>query len=195
MKRASKIAIGLGTALTLGLAAAAVNAHPSGWGMGGDAGWGPGHMMGYGDGPGARHGMGPGFGMGFGAGPGFGPGPQGYGNSGAFVENRLAGLKSELKITPAQEPAWNAYVEQAKSQAESMRSSMIAMHERTPATLPERLELRDQIWKERQARSEAMGQKLKDLYAALTPEQKAILDQRTGGNGPGFRGGPGYRNR
>ncbi len=173
MKRASKIAIGLGAALTLGLAAAVVNAHPSGWGMGGDAGWGPGHMMGY----------------------GYGPGPQAYGNPGAFVENRLANLKSELKITPAQEAAWNAYVEQAKSQAESMRSSMTAMHERTPATLPERMELRNKIWKERQAQSEAMGLKLKELYAALTPEQKAILDQRAGGYGPGFRGGPGYRNR
>lgn len=175
MKRASKIAIGLGAALTLGLAAAVANAHPYGWGMGGEAGWGPGHMMGYGSGPGPRHGMGPGFGMGFG--------------------DRLANLKSELKITPAQETAWNAYVEQAKSQAETMRSSMIEMHERTPATLPERLELRNKIWKERQTQSEAMGQKLKDLYAALTPEQKAILDQSFGGYGPGFRGGPGTRNR
>lgn len=40
-----------------------------------------------------------------------------------------------------------------------------------------------------------MGLKLKDLYAALTSEQKAILDRSTGGYGPGFRGGPGYRNR
>lgn len=183
MKRATRSAVGLGIALSTALAATALSAHPSGygpgWGMGGGMGWGPGHMMGYGPG-------GPGYGMG-------GRGPAG--DPAAFIEHRLAGLKSELKITPAQESAWNAYAEQAKQQADSMRKWMTAMREAAPATLPERLELRNQIGKQRQAQSEAMTQKTKDLYAALTPEQKPVADQLLGGFGPGMRGGPAYRQR
>ena len=49
--------------------------------------------------------------------------------------------------------------------------------------------------KQRQAEMAANAAVLKDLYAALTPEQKAIADQRFGGFGPGWkqghRGGPG----
>jgi len=188
MKRATRIAVGLGIALSTALAATALSAHPSGygpgWGMGGGMGWGPGPMMGYGHGPG-----GPGYGMG----PGYGRGPGG--DPAAFIEHRLAGLKSELKITPAQESVWNAYAEQAKQQADSMRNWMTTMREAPPATLPERLELRNQVWKQRQAQSEAMTQKTKDLYAALTSEQKPVADQLLGGFGTGMRGGPGYRPR
>lgn len=194
MKRATRFAVGLGIALGTALAATALSAHPSGYGpgpgMGGGMGWGPGHMMGYGYGPG-----GPGYGMGpgYGRGPGFGPGAGG--DFGAFLEHRTAGLKAELRITPAQEGVWNAYVEQAKRQTDSMRKWMTTMQESAPASLPERLALREQVWKQRQAQSEAMTQKVKDLYAALSPEQKAVADQRLGGFGAGMRGGPGSRYR
>lgn len=195
MKRNTRIALALGVALSFGLGATALNAHPfgSGWGMGGGPGWGPGHMMGYG--PGQGYGMGPGHGMAFGGGPGFGFGPGATDKPAAFVENRMAWVKSELKITPAQEGVWNAYVDQAKLQADAMRKWMITMHESAPASLPERAELRSQIWKQRQAQSEAMAQKIKELYAVLTPEQKPIADQFLGGFGPRAGGRPGYRNR
>jgi len=89
MKRATKIALALGTAVTLGLAAVTVSANPYGYGPG----WG-GHMGGYaqgnGMGPGMMGGYGPGYGMGpgmmggYGQGYGMGPGMmggygQGYG--------------------------------------------------------------------------------------------------------------------
>jgi Spy/CpxP family protein refolding chaperone len=206
MKRTTKIATAIGLALGLGLGATALSAHPfgsgPGWGMGGPgwgmggAGWGPGHMMGYGYGPG--WGMGAGYGpgacfQGVGGGPGFGPGAAA--NPGEFFENRLAGLKSELKITSAQEGAWNAYAEEAKRQSESRRQWMTTMHGSGAASLPERIELRNQIWKQREAQSETMAQKLKDLYAVLTPEQKPIADQALGGWGPRGGFGPGYRYR
>lgn len=201
MKRTSKIAIGIGTALVL--ATAAVNAHPygygPGWGMGG--GWGPGHMMGDGYGPGPGYGMGPGYGPGYGPGPGYGRG-RGYGpgagasaEPGEFIESRMNWLKSELKITGNQEAPWKAFVEQAKLQANSMRAWMTTLHNSQQATLPERIELRNNIHKQRQEQADVMVQKVKDLYAALTPEQKAIADQRIGGGpgfGMGFGGGPGY---
>jgi len=176
MKRATKIAIGIGTALTLGLAAAVVNAHTHGvgpgWGMGG----------------------GPEYGMGYGRGMGM----HGHGDPSAMADARLAYLKSELKITAGQETAWKAFADQAKQQAEAMQAWTTPMQGSTPATAPERLELRNQIMKKGQEQMEKSTAAFKDLYAALTPEQKALADQRFGGGpgrGPGHRGGPGGRFR
>lgn len=204
MKRATRIALGIGTALSLGLASAVVNAHPfgngPGWGMGYGPGYGMGQMgaMGYGPGPGMG-GMG-GMRGGMGYGPmGRGMGPQGFGDPSAMAEGRLAYLKSELKITPAQENAWQAYTSKAKQQAEAMQALRTTMQGSTQATAPERLALRTEMMKKRGEHMEGMTSALKDLYAALTPEQKAIADQRIGGFGPmagrGFGGGPGGRSR
>lgn len=181
MKRASKFAIGIGTALTLGLAAAVATAHP--------------------------HAGGPGWGMEQGPGPGMGPmghahamGPQGRGNPAAQAEARLAYLKAELKITSGQEPAWKTFADQARQQAEAMRALRPTVQggaqSGAQATAPERLEQRNQIMKKRQEQAEKATAAFKDLYAALTPEQKAIADQRFAGGhgaGRGFRGGPGGR--
>lgn len=193
MKRATKIAIGVGTALTLGLATAVVSAHPygngPGWGMGQGMGYGPGH----GPGAGMGRGMGPGAGPGpMGAGPmGYGPmghgmGPQAYGNPAAAADWRLSGLKSELKITAAQESAWKAFADQSKQQAEAMQALMSTVQGSAQATAPERMELHNQIMKKRQEQMEKATTAFKDLYAVLTPEQKALADQHMG-----MRGGRG----
>lgn len=204
MKRVTKIAMAVGTALTLGLATAVVSAHPygygPGWGMGQGPGYGPGAGMmgqgpGYGPGPGMGQGMGP---MGYGAmghGPmGYGPmgrgmGPQAYGNPAAVADSRLAGLKSELKITAAQESAWKAFADQAKQQAEAMQKLMSSAEGSAQATAPERLEQRNQIMKKRQEQMEKGTAAFKDLYAALSPEQKTLADQHfgmMGGRGMAF---------
>ena len=172
MKRTTPIAVGLAAALTLALGSAVVNAHP------------------YGQGPGS--GQGQGYGMGSGA------GQRGYGHSAAAAEARLANLKSELKITSGQEPAWSAFADLTKQQAEAMRAWRTTVQGSTQATAPERLELRNQIMKKRQEQVEKTTGAFKDLYAALTPEQKTIADQRFAGgpgHGRGFHGGPGARLR
>lgn len=188
MKRAGRIAIGVATALTLGLATAVVSAHPyghePGWGMG--QGVGPGAGMGPGGGPGA---MGQGF---MGHGPmGRGMGPRGAFDPGAMADARSAYLKSVLKITPAQEPAFKAFSDQRKQQVEAMLALRAGAQGGVPATAPERLELRNQFIKKRQELMEKTTTAFKDLYAALTPEQKALVDQRIGfgmmgGRGMGF---------
>ena len=203
MKRVTKIAIGAVTALTLGLATATVSAQPygygPGWGMGQGPGYGPG--AGMGPGPGYGPGYGPGPGMGRGMGPGSGPGPmgygpmgrgmgpQGYGDAGAMVDARNAYMKSVLKITPAQEPAWKAFSDQRKQQAEAMQKLMTSVQGSAPATAPERLELRNQIMKKRQEQAEKGTAAFKELYAVLSPEQKALVEQGVGmmgGRGRGF---------
>jgi Spy/CpxP family protein refolding chaperone len=187
MKRTAQIALAVGAALTLGAAATVVNAHPYGYGMG--WGGGPGYgMHGYG--------MGPGFGPGAGGEPCYGPG-AGFGPGAMFnaypgtVEDRLAETKSTLGITPKQEAAWKAYADNVKKHTESRQAWFAKMREaRATGSAPEMLEQRAEIAKLRQSELESRAKAFKDLYAALTPEQKEIADQTLGGFGPGYRRGP-----
>jgi hypothetical protein len=204
MKRATKIAVAIGAALSLGLAAAAVSAHPYGYGPG----WG-GHMGGYGMGAGMMGGYGPGPGMGPGMmggyGPGAGMGPQAmFHNRFGNAEDNLAALKTELGITAKQDPAWQAFAKNAKQQDESRQAWFTKMQQaRSAGSAPELLAQQAEVMKQRQAEMEANVAALKNLYAALTPEQKALADQRFGGFGPGYGagygrgygGGPGGRFR
>jgi hypothetical protein len=152
---------------------------------------GPGY---YGGGPGMMGG-GPGMmgGPGF-MGPrgGYGPrpgagwaGPRGGFGAGANVaanhDARLTHLKSELKITPAQESAWNAYATAIKQQAESMQAMRNQMFAAAQSGGPERFTQRAELMKQRAAGADTMAAVIKDLYAALTPEQKALADLHFGG--------------
>ncbi|MBK5103349.1 MAG: Spy/CpxP family protein refolding chaperone [Burkholderiales bacterium] len=203
MKRVTKIVITVGTAISLGLAAAAVSAQPFGYGMGPGmmGGNGSGYAQGYGMGGGHMGGYGPGYGMGGGHmgggyGPGYGMGPQAMFNAySGNAEEGLAGLKTELGITAKQDPAWQAFARNAKQQNESRQAWFARMHEaRGSGSAPEMLAQQTEFMKQRQTEMAANAAALKDLYATLTPEQKAIADQRFGGYGPGWtqgsRGGP-----
>ena len=199
MRKSTKIALAVGAALSLGLAAAELTARPSdgGWG-----GYGPGSgMHGFGMGYGMHgYGMGPGAGMGYGM-PGYG---MGYGAYPGAAEERLAGLKAELGITAQQEPAWQAFVKSVKQREESRSAWFAKQREaRAAGSLPERLAQRDEFFKQQQAERQASTAALKELYTALSPEQKEIADERFGGFGPrygsgygrGYGGGPGGRFR
>ena len=119
---------------------------------------------------------------------GQGMGPQAYGNPAAAADWRLSGLKSELKITAAQESAWKVFADQTKQQAEAMQSLMTSAQGNAQATATERLELRKQIMKKRQEQMEKATTAFKDLYAVLAPEQKALADQHAGFGMMGGRG-------
>ena len=155
---------GIAVAVALALGTAAVVAQPYGMGMGG----GPGMMMGGGM-------------MG-------GPGMMG----GYNVEDRLAAQKSALKITPEQERAWTAYADAAKKQSEAMWAQREAMWKSAPASSAERYELHSKFMAQHAEQHQALSAAYKELYSALTPEQRTIADQRGGGWGNGPRG-PGAR--
>lgn len=187
MKRVTKLTIGAVTALALGLATAAADAHPYGYGPGPGMGQGQGYGPGYGPGAGMGRGMGPGNGPGpmMGGGMGYGPmgrgmGPQASANPAAAAEWRLSSLKSELKITAAQESAWKTFSDQAKQQADAMQKLMASVQGSAQATAPERLELRNQVMKQRDEQMAKGTNAFKELYAVLSPEQKALADQRMG---------------
>jgi hypothetical protein len=186
MKRGTKIAIGVASALSLGLAALAASAHPTGRGPGWDAGgtgWGQSMMgpMGMMGGPGRMGG-----GMGMMGGPNMmgmmGPGMMGGGPGivGAHrygIEERLTWQKGALKITPDQESAWQAYANTWRKYANALLAQRDAMHSAAPATAAERSELHNKLMKERFEQLEAVNAAYKSLYAVLTPEQRAVADQ------------------
>lgn len=136
-----------GIAAALSLAAAAAYAHP---GAGMEPGMG--HMGGMG-----QHGM---------AG----------GNHAAMADSHLAELKATLKITTAQEGAWQAFATKAKQQAQTMQARHSKMQE-AAGTAPERMARHIEMMKQHIGDMEAMTAALKDLYAVLTPEQQALADQ------------------
>lgn len=163
MTRTYKILGGIAAASTLALAAAVWAQPGAGMGMGGPMG----SMMG-GNMP-----MGSMMGGGMPMGAMMGNDPA------ANADARLGTLKSELKITAGQEAAWQAFATQAKAQAATMQAMRAAMQS-DAGTAPERMEQRTQMMKLRIAGMESMSAAVKELYAVLTPEQKAIADQRFG---------------
>lgn len=173
MKRSHQVIAALASvaALTLGASALSQPADGPGRGPGQGMGYGPG--MDAGSGPMARwHGR---EGM-------DGSGPRGGLNPAAMVEAHLAYLKTDLKITAAQESAWNAFAAKSRQQAQGMHAMRDKMRETmhegaATGTAPERLATAAEAMRQRAAGMEAMSAALKDLYAALTPEQVTLAEK------------------
>ena len=136
-------------------------------------------MMGYGSGPGMM--MGRGFGPGDMGGcsmMGMRRGAMTPGNE-TYAEGRIAFLKAELKITDAQDAAWNAYADtlRANSQAMvSMHKQMADTFQQKDHSVTQMLDFRIQAMRSRLAALEAMKPATDALYKALTPEQQKKAD-------------------
>jgi len=102
------------------------------------------------------------------------------------AEQRLDYMKYQLKITADQEPLWNAWAEKMKGQ---MGQGMRAMRGAADDTLtaPERMAKMQSLMEERLAAMKGAHESFERLYAALTPEQKAIADKQAARMG---KGGP-----
>ncbi len=145
---------------------------------------GPGFMM-----PGAEMGQGrmmgmPGRGMmGMGDCPMMGMMP-GSAEMPAFGEGRIAFLKAELAITPAQQSAWDAYAAALKKNFASMQgmrqSMMMALEGKTAV---ERLDAHLAAMEGRHAALKEIKPSLATLYSALSDEQKKKADQVLTGMG------------
>lgn len=152
------------------------------------------------------------FGIAYAQGPGCGPegGPGmkpggmqrggmqrgGMMDPGARIEQRLSRLKGELKPTPQQEPLWQSFAEKSKAEAgKGIQDMQERMKDDKPVSAPERMAQMQTVMKGRLAAMESVNESFGRLYAALSPEQKAVADRHFsamghGGRGPG-RGGPG----
>jgi periplasmic protein CpxP/Spy len=119
------------------------------------------------------------------------PGPA-HADGAAMAQQRLARLKSDLKLTPAQDSAWQAYATQMSQQ---LAARQAARQARTPptGTAPERMGQHIEMMKQRLADMSAGQAALQDLYSVLSTEQRAVVDQHAERMaGPGREGhGPG----
>jgi hypothetical protein len=120
-----------------------------------------------------------------------------FSNPAARVEGYLAALKVELKITPAQEKAWQTFADKTRKQAEARTAQFAKFKGSKPAdnmSAPERLAQRTAFMKQAVASMEARTAAVTELYGALTPEQKALADKQfaRGHGGRFHRGGHGH---
>jgi hypothetical protein len=179
MKTSTKIISATFAAVSLVVAGGAF-AH-QGQGMGPCMAAGQGLGMGHGMGMGM--GMGPGMGQGMGMGPGMGMrhGMQGLDTT-AAASTRLASLKAELKITAVQEPAWQKYQTLVLQQAEAeqaMRSAMQAQMQDPKAAVEfDFAARRESMGKLCEAHQAERAAARDELFAVMTPEQKALALQR-----------------
>lgn len=103
---------------------------------------------------------------------------------GTRAEQRLTRFKSVLKVTPQQEPLWQAFAEKSKAAADKVAQTMREHHKNDkPVSAPERMARMQGVMKDRIAGMESIGESFNRLYAALTPEQQAAVDQQFSGAG------------
>ena len=105
---------------------------------------------------------------------------------------RQAELKAQLKLTPAQEGAWNQFSAAMQPPAPDARGPA-SRADFARLSTPERIDLMQKRADERHARMKQRGDATKAFYAQLTPEQQKSFDSRAqrAGRGEGWHGGHG----
>jgi hypothetical protein len=112
------------------------------------------------------------------------------------VEGRLAFLKTELEITEAQAPQWNAYAEATRANAKRMDELMKEMasggmmmgnqgmmmpgQPGKMMSLPDRLDWAERHMAAHMQMLDAIKEPTMQLYAVFSDEQKRIADQLLG---------------
>ncbi|HEY5800004.1 MAG TPA: Spy/CpxP family protein refolding chaperone [Burkholderiaceae bacterium] len=79
-------------------------------------------------------------------------------------------LRAKLQLSVEQEGAWQAYMAAARAP-----HPQLAL-ETNSLPLPQRLEVRAENLKAQQARMEAHAKAVKQLYGALTPQQRQVFE-------------------
>jgi hypothetical protein len=157
-----KTAVAAALAGLLALAGPAFASEDNDW-----IGWGSGMMHGWGMG----RGMGPGMMMGMGAEEML-----------DRIDGRLAFLKTELKITDAQAPAWSELASVVKTTAETHNAMMRKMMEDMRSgemwkkPLPDRLTLQETHLAARLEQIRSVKGAVDKLYAVLADDQRKVAD-------------------
>lgn len=95
------------------------------------------------------------------------------------IDGRLAFLKTELKITEAQLPAWNTFATAVRSNVTTMKAELQAMHGMVggDVSAPDRLLAQANAFAAHAEEMTKLKAALDPLYAALSAEQKKIADE------------------
>lgn len=108
------------------------------------------------------------------------------------MEQGLAREKARLQITAAQEPAWNAFTTAIRPDPAQRARMQAERGEWAKLTTPERIDRMRAERSQRDAEIDRRGDATKTFYAALTPAQQKLFDERPMMHGgPGGKGGPG----
>jgi hypothetical protein len=99
------------------------------------------------------------------------------------IGNR-AYIKARLDLKSEQLPAWNAFEKAADeaSAKEKAKCASLPTEMKTPPDFTTRFNRREEMLKARLDSLETVKSSLMALYAALTPDQKAVLDRPMGGH-------------
>jgi LTXXQ motif family protein len=97
---------------------------------------------------------------------------------GQLVDGRIAFLKAELKIAPAQETQWQQVAGAMHENANSLDQAIkTARQDRGSMDAVQRLALREQFAKVRAENDARLLAAFKPLYASLSPEQQQVANQ------------------
>lgn len=94
------------------------------------------------------------------------------------MDQRAKRIHDALKIAPAQESAWQAYLSALKSNMPQRGQFDRAAFKQMPA--PERMEKRIEMSRNHITRMESNLAATKTFYAQLTPEQQKLFDEKAG---------------
>ncbi|AOG22077.1 Spy/CpxP family protein refolding chaperone [Acidovorax sp. RAC01] len=114
----------------------------------------------------------------------------------AYMAERMAQLKTQLKLTAAQEPAWTAFT---AAMQPGERKARLDHADMGKLTTPERIDRMRAMRAQHAAEADRRGEATKAFYAALTPEQQKTFDAQAhhgrhhGMHGKGGRHGDGDR--
>jgi len=111
----------------------------------------------------------------------------------ARAEGRIAYLKAELKITPAQQPAFDRYAQVIRDNAAAMQKNFRDMRgqrgQNQNVSAIERIEQRAKMAQLRDQQEQQYLAAFRPLYASLSPDQKKVADNLAAPHfGRGFRG-------
>jgi periplasmic protein CpxP/Spy len=97
---------------------------------------------------------------------------------GQMVDGRIAFLKAELKIAPAQETQWQDVATAMRQNANALDQAISnAREQRGTMDAVQRLTMREQFAKVRAENDARLLTAFKPLYASLTPEQQHVANE------------------
>jgi hypothetical protein len=97
------------------------------------------------------------------------------------VQVQLDKLGDDLRITAAQQPAWDRFASRAMRLADDVSRARFALRsalEAPPSPAPEQLDRIADGARHRATAIEDVAEAARALYAALTPEQQLLADRR-----------------
>ncbi|WP_375574963.1 Spy/CpxP family protein refolding chaperone [Paracidovorax oryzae] len=92
----------------------------------------------------------------------------------ARMARRAEALRQKLQLTPAQQPAWDAFT--AAMRPQGPRPDMSAMAQ---LTTPERIDRMRALRAQHNAEADRRDEATKTFYAALTPAQQKVFDEES----------------